>query len=183
IIVTAPVLVLFYDRTFVSSSWREAWRRRWIYYLALAATWLVLARLMSGLHERGAGFNAGVTWWQYGLTSCRSLALYLKLSLWPHPLVLDYGPDLVWRGITVLPQALLLAALLVATARAVWCRAAPGFAGVWYFLVLAPATSVVPVAGQPMAEHRVYLSLAAVSFLAVAGLFRLPGKRAFILGA
>src|SRR5579885_1817006 len=99
IIVTAPVLVLLYDRTFISGSWREPWRRRWIYYVALATTWLVLARLMSGLHERGAGFNAGVRGWQYALTSCRSLALYLKLSLWPHPLVLDYGPDLVGRGL------------------------------------------------------------------------------------
>ena len=35
--------MLLYDRTFVSGSFREALRRRYPLYLALAATWLVLA--------------------------------------------------------------------------------------------------------------------------------------------
>ena len=37
-----------------------------------------------------------------------------------------------------------------------------GFAGAWFFVILAPTSSVVPLADQPMAEHRMYLSLAAV---------------------
>jgi len=53
IIVTAPVMVLLYDRTFVAGSFREAWRQRWRYYLGLAGTWLLLARLMTGLTQRG----------------------------------------------------------------------------------------------------------------------------------
>ncbi|HSY54782.1 MAG TPA: hypothetical protein VK785_10065, partial [Opitutaceae bacterium] len=35
-IVTAPVMVLLYDRTFVAGSFREAWRLRWRYYSGLA---------------------------------------------------------------------------------------------------------------------------------------------------
>ena len=85
------VLVLLYDRTFVAGSFREAWRLRWRYYLGLVLVWLLLAGLMIDLKQRGAGFNEGVSWWNYGLTSCRAVALYLKLAIWPHPLVFDYG--------------------------------------------------------------------------------------------
>ena len=46
VMVSAPLVVLLYDRTFLAGSFREAWRRRWGYYLALAATWLLLAWLV-----------------------------------------------------------------------------------------------------------------------------------------
>ena len=39
---TAPVIVLLYDRTFLAGSFREALRRRYGLYLALAATWGVV---------------------------------------------------------------------------------------------------------------------------------------------
>jgi hypothetical protein len=39
VMVTAPILVLLYDRAFLSQSWRELARRRWFLYAALAATW------------------------------------------------------------------------------------------------------------------------------------------------
>ena len=43
VMATAPVIVLLYDRTFLAGSFREAWRRRYGLYLALAATWGVVA--------------------------------------------------------------------------------------------------------------------------------------------
>ena len=43
-----------------------------------------------------------------------------------------------------------------------------GFLGAWFFVILAPSSSVVPVAGQTIAEHRMYLPLAAVIVLALA---------------
>ena len=43
VMVSAPVIVLLYDRTFGGSSFRAAFERRRIYYPALAATWLPLA--------------------------------------------------------------------------------------------------------------------------------------------
>lgn len=61
IIVTAPVMVLLYDRTFVAGSFLEAWRRRWRYYLGLASMWLLLVPLLTGVHQRSAGFGLGVT--------------------------------------------------------------------------------------------------------------------------
>jgi tetratricopeptide (TPR) repeat protein len=181
VMVTAPVLVFLYDRTFVAGSFREAWRLRWRYYLGLACTWLLLARLMTGLGQRSVGFDQGVTWWNYALTSCRSVVLYLKMAVWPHPLVFDYGAALISRPADAVPYALVLAALLTAVLIALRYRPGIGFAGAWFFLILAPTSSVVPVAGQPIAEHRMYLPLAAMVVWVALGLYRLIGRRSVMI--
>ncbi len=183
IIVTAPVMVFLYDRTFVAGSFRAAWHQRWRYYLGLAGTWLPLACLMAGLHQRHAGFDQGVSWWSYALTSCRSVVLYLKLAVWPHPLVLYYGTDLIQHATEAAPYALILAALLAGVVIALRYRPAIGFAGAWFFVILAPTSSVVPIALQPMGEHRVYLSLAAVVALVVLALYRWIGRRSLVVFA
>jgi protein O-mannosyl-transferase len=183
IIATAPVMVLLYDRTFVAGSFREAWRQRWRYYLGLAGTWLVLARLMAGLSQRGVGFDQGVTWWSYALTSCRSVVLYFNLAFWPHPLVFDYGFNIVHNATTILPCVLVVVVFVAVLVVALRWRPVIGFACAWFFLILAPTSSVVPVALQPMAEHRVYLSLVAIIALVVLGLHALIGRRSMMVFA
>ena len=42
--VTAPVMVLLFDRVFLYGSWREAWAERRYLYGGLAASWIVLRR-------------------------------------------------------------------------------------------------------------------------------------------
>jgi tetratricopeptide (TPR) repeat protein len=177
--VTAPVLVLLFDRTFVAGTFRAAWRGRWRFYLALAATWLVLAHLMfwSPVAERGVGFCLGVPWIDYALTQCRAVVLYLKLAVWPQPLVFDYGWDFVRTAGAAAPFAMVLTALLAATGWALWRRPAAGFAAAAFLIVLVPTSSVVPIIQQPIAESRVYLPLATVVVLATLGLHRLLGRR------
>ncbi len=98
VMVTAPLMVLLYDRTLVSGSFREAWKRhRWL-YLGLASTWLLLARMMIGLHSRGVGLGLQISWWSYALVECRAIVKYLCLAIWPHPLVFDYGEFTNWPG-------------------------------------------------------------------------------------
>lgn len=186
VIITAPLLVLLYDRTFISGSFSGAWQRHWRLYLALVATWLPLGYLMTGLHDRGAGFGQGATWLAYGWTECRVVVKYLLLAIWPHPLVFDYGPfSTVPMGV-VWPYALVLVSLLAITAWAllrpqtkpgVFGGQALGFAGAWFFLILAPTSSIVPLVGQPMAEHRLYLPLAGIVALIVLGAFAIGGRR------
>ena len=69
VMASVPLLVMLYDRAFVSRSFREAWRRRWPLYLALASTWILLGYLVFFHGSFGnAVINAefrGVTWWQY----------------------------------------------------------------------------------------------------------------------
>jgi len=180
-IATAPVMVLLYDRTFVAGSFREAWRLRWRYYLGLAFTWLLLAYLRIDLRQPSVGFSQGVTWWSYALTSCRSFVLYCELVFWPHPLVFYYGANFIQHVTEAVPYILVLAALLVGMAVALWRWPVIGFASAWFFLILAPTSSVVPLVLQPMAEHRLYLSLAAVVVMVVLGLYALLGRRSLVI--
>jgi 4-amino-4-deoxy-L-arabinose transferase-like glycosyltransferase len=46
VMVTAPVVVLLYDRVFLAKSWSEVMQRRWRLYAWLAATWLLLPLLL-----------------------------------------------------------------------------------------------------------------------------------------
>jgi len=177
VIVTAPVMAFLYDRTFISGGFGAAWRRHRLPYVALAATWLPLGRLMIGLQERGVGFGHGVAWWAYGMTECRAVVKYLLLSLWPKPLIFDYGATVVTRASEVGPYILILASLLIATGVALRRAPSGGFLACWFFVILAPASSVIPVFSQPMAENRLYLSLAGVAAFAVLGAFALSGRR------
>ena len=175
VMVTAPLAVLLYDRTFISGTFTAAWRRHRGLYLALAATWIPLGCLMTGLRHRSVGFGQGVAWWAYGLTSCRAVVRYLGLALWPSPLVFDYG-DHLYPFAAVWPYAIVLAALLAATIAALRRAPAAVFAAAWFFLILAPTSSIVPIVGQTMAENRMYLPLAGVVALAVLGAFAAAGR-------
>lgn len=176
VIVTAPLLVLLCDRTFVAGSLREAWRQRKGYYAALAVTWVLLAWLMRGLAARHVGYGLGVSPWTCALTESWAVVHYLRLALWPHPLLFDYGAGMLPVSALTLGCILVVAGLVGATIWACWRRPALGFAGAAVFLCLAPASSVVPVVMQPVAEHRVYLALAGVVVLVVVGMHALFGR-------
>ena len=179
IVAVVPVLALLYDRTYLAGTFGGAWRARRGAYLGLAATWLVLAAFVLHTPNRGgaAGFGLGVTSWEYLLTQCRALVLYLRLAVWPHPLVLDYGAGVVRSPADVWWQGPFVLALLGATAWALVRRPSWGFAGAWFFVILAPSSSVVPLATQTIAEHRMYLPLASVLALPVLAVGRLAGAK------
>lgn len=176
VMVTAPVLVLLYDRTLVAGTFREAWRQRWFFYLGLAGSWLLLAWLMRDLPSRQVGYGLGVTGWAYALTECRVVVHYLGLAVWPNPLVFDYGTGALKPTAATVPCVLLIGLLAGGTVLALRRRLALGFVAAWIFLILAPASSVVPVVLQPMAEHRMYLPLAGVVVFVVLGLHALAGR-------
>lgn len=161
---TIPVIVFLYDRAFVAGSFRAAWRARRGFYCALMASWLLLAALMLGQGGRGmsAGYASGMDWWEYLLTQCWAIVHYLRLAVWPAGQLFDYGMVLVRDFSEVWPRALLLVLLLGATVWALARKPAAGFLGAWFFVILAPTSSVVPVVTQTVAEHRMYLPLIAV---------------------
>jgi tetratricopeptide (TPR) repeat protein len=180
VMVSAPLVVLLYDRTFLSGSFSGALRRRWRVYGCLASTWLVLALLVLSAHGRGgtAGFGTRVSPWDYALTQFSAIVHYLRLCFLPHPLVFDYGSLLELRPVWVVPSALVVAGLLAATIWGLHRNTAAGFLGACLFCILAPSSSVVPVATETMAEHRMYLALAPVVVLVVAGIYRWLGGAA-----
>lgn len=168
--VVAPLVVVLYDRAFVFDSWSAAFKRRWPLYAGLAATWIVLAALLwSGPRIHSAGFTSGVSPWTYLLNQTIMIVRYLRLSIWPRALVLNYGWPRALTLADVLPQALLVVALLVTTIGIATSRPKIAFAGAWFFLILAPTSSIVPIATEVGAERRMYLPLVAVVALAVVG--------------
>ena len=180
VMVSAPLMVLLYDRAFIAGGFQEALRRRAWVYAGLAGTWLVLPFLVASTHGRGgtAGFGAGVSAWAYALTQFPAVIHYLRLSFWPSPLVFDYGTALAAPSPELLPYVLGVAALLAAALLAMGRRPALGFLGVFFFAVLAPSSSFIPVASETMAEHRMYLALAPVVVLAVLGIYQSIGRAA-----
>jgi tetratricopeptide (TPR) repeat protein len=183
---TAPLVVLLFDRTFLAGSFREAFRKRASVYAALACTWLLLGFLV--LHNPGragsVGFASAISWNDYAFTQIGAVVHYLQLAFWPNPLVFDYGTSVVHRLTSVWPQAVLLAVL---TSASLWglVRNRPwGFLGCAFFLLLAPSSSVIPVATQTIAEHRMYLALAPLCVFSVLALHRLISTKAYwIAGA
>lgn len=174
IVATAPVIVLLFDRTFVAGTFAAAWRSRSRFYLMLGASWLMLLGLMLTHGNRGGsvGFEYGVSAWEYALTQCQALVIYLKLSLWPHPLVLDYGTAVITDWREVWWQGLVILALVSLTFRALAKQPAAGFVAFTVFAILAPSSSFLPLVTQTIAEHRMYLPLTGVLILLACWLVR-----------
>jgi tetratricopeptide (TPR) repeat protein len=181
VMVSAPLMVLLYDRTFYSESFSGALRHRAGFYLALVATWLLLAWEMIQVGSRGGAVGPGlkIDSWHYALTQCHAIALYLGLAFWPHPLIFDYGTTTAANLRAVAPEAFLVVGLVAATVVLIVKRSAFGFIGAWFFAILAPSSSVVPLAKQTIAEHRMYLPLAAVIVLFVLAVHAVCGRARF----
>jgi tetratricopeptide (TPR) repeat protein len=178
VMIAAPAIALAYDRTFLAGSWREALKRRGILYALMAATWLTVMRSgVARLQTSGMGVpELSMSTWDYARSQLGVVAHYLRLSVWPSPLCLDYGWPVARAWDDVLLPAALIAALLALTAWAFWRRPVWGFLGVWFFVILAPTSSFVTITFLAF-EHRMYLSLAAVVATAVLAGYLL-GQRA-----
>ncbi len=179
VMVTAPVVVLIYDRIFLSRSFGELLRRRWPLYSGLASTWIILFwlrwRVPPRNLEQSSRFYEDSTAVEYLATQAGVLVHYLRLAFWPYPLCLDYNwPKVDSLSDTWLPGSLILVLLLV-TAILLWRRPPAGFLGVWFFGVLAPTSSFVPIFDIAV-EHRMYLPLAAVVVAVVLGAFNLARR-------
>jgi tetratricopeptide (TPR) repeat protein len=176
---TAPVAVMLYDRVFMYASWKDAFTRRRLLYAGLIATWIPLAFVVaSGPRVHSAGFRAGVDAWTYLVNQAVMIVRYLRLAVWPQSLVLAYGPPQPLSVGAVVPQAAMVLALLAMTGVALARRPALGFLGAWFFLTLAPASTIVPVATEVGAERRMYLPLAGLVVLAVVAVGPRLHKRA-----
>lgn len=171
VMATAPVVLLLYDRAFLASSWRAVFRSRWWVYAGLLPAWIWLGFQLRPSFDAEvaatAGFGVqGVTWWEYLRSQGGVILYYLRLCFWPVPLCLDYQWPVAEDAWAIyLPGSVILSLLLVTlVAWRFWPRLS--FLGCWFFLILAPTSSVVPIADLAF-EHRMYLPLAAVSVLVV----------------
>jgi tetratricopeptide (TPR) repeat protein len=166
---SAPVMVWLYERTFVTGSFRGALRRSWPLYVGLSLAWIpVLLLNLGGPSTPATGFGLGVpasVWW---LTQTKVLFLYLKLAVWPWPLVIHYEIPYLRTLRDAWPWVLAAGLLVAATIVLLWRRSSIGYVLAWVLIVLSP-TLMIPLVAQTAAERRMYVPLTALAALAVVG--------------
>ncbi len=173
----AVLLVLAWTRTRTSAAPRRA---PWPAIVGATTAGAVLVGVLAVRSlpaEGGAGLQAGgLGPWRYLLTEASVILRYLGLLVWPPGQSIDHAvrespgladPVTLACGAAVLGLLALGFWLGARARRSGDAAAAVGSIGVlWYFLVLAPSSSLVPLI-DPMAEHRTYLANLG-AFLAVA---------------
>lgn len=185
-VVSAPLVCLLLERAAGRGRGRGLRRGDWRDYAGFAPGLLLFAMLAasSALASRLAVAEGGWIGADTFVLQLRAIGEYALLCLWPHPLVFDRGTSglalaayPVWSGVMVL----LLAA---AGVRAFLRGRRAGMPLLLFLLLLAPTTSLVPVLGQPIADHRLYLPLAAfVAGASVALFLFLPRGAPWLLAA
>jgi tetratricopeptide (TPR) repeat protein len=167
---TAPVVVALYEAIFVFGSFKRAFIERGWFYATLGASWIVLGTLMwSGPRVHSAGFSSGISPWIYLLNQTVMITRYLYLTIRPVWLVVNYGTPLPVTLRDVLPYATFIMVLLTVTVVTLVRQPKWGFLGAWFFITLAPTSTIVPIATEVGAERRMYLPLIAIVVLVVVG--------------
>jgi protein O-mannosyl-transferase len=167
IMVTAPGPILLFDRIFLSPSLREMVRRRWLFHLLFLLVWggFTYWHFQRAAEAAGGlGFRVeAVKPTEYALTQTGVILYYLRVSVWPRGLAIDYQ-SWPWTktAAEAMPELAIVLGLLAVTAVLVFWRPAVGFVAAWFFLILIPTSSFMPIV-DAVFEHRMYLSLASVS--------------------
>lgn len=173
VMVTAPVVVLLHDFVF----WKEGSRgRKAALFAGLSGTWIVL--VLTGLAaavldpskpNTGVGMSvSNVTPLSYLLTQAEVIVHYVRLTFLPVGLCLDYEWPFVHQAGDVLPQLGIIVLSMMVALGGLLRRKWWGFAAGFFFLVLAPTSSFMPIK-DAIFEHRMYLPLAGVIVLAIGG--------------
>jgi len=173
VMVTVPLVLLLYDRVFLSDSWRIVVRRRWAFYsgLAPAMIWLVFASVsvQTENDKVSAGFACSTATPLEYLSSQPGVVLhYLRLAVLPDRLCFDYQWPIADAWLPILLPGALVTALLTASLISLRYRPPLGFLGLSFFLILAPTSSIMAIADLAV-EHRMYLPLASLIILLVVG--------------
>ncbi len=135
--------------------------------IGLASATIVILRALA--KSTTAGFSSGATPFEYALTQCRAIAIYLRLFLvpagqnvdWQLPFYRSFRDSQAW--LCVPGMALLIVAIVWFYNRA----RLVSFGLLVFLLALAPTSSFIPVQ-DALAERRMYLPIIGLS-IALAG--------------
>ena len=108
-------------------------------------------------------------WW---LTQSKIFFMYLKLAIWPWPLLFHYEMPYLKTFSDAWMYLVPLFLIGVATLWLLWKNRPVGFLGTWYFALLSP-TFVIPIITEMAAERRMYLPLVVPVILVVLGGYEL----------
>jgi len=177
VMVSAPLMILLFDRTFVAGSLRAALKKSWPLYAGLFSSWIVLLALnIDAPRSHAAGLQAGLPAYVWWFTQAKVLLLYLKLSIWPWPLIIHRETTLLWTLSVALPWLLPVALGAAGSLVLLWRHNSIGYLGTWFYAILLP-TLVVPMPSEAVAERRMYLPLAAIVVFVTVGGFVALARR------
>lgn len=177
--VVVPALLLVYDAVFLSGGWRNVFRSRgWVHGgMMLVLPLLVVMQLFDAAdaREQETWVTSDLSPARYLLSQGGVILHYLRLSVWPYPLCLDYAwSPATWSVGSLLPAVVVGAVFAVGMALMLRLRPA-GVCAVAFFGALAPTSSVFPLVDLAF-EHRMYLPLAGLAAFAAGLLVYLPGR-------
>lgn len=167
--IVLPALLLLTDYFWNPPFSFQGIRRNWRLYVPAAAgaglAAAYLAHLLRGAPSAGFGIK-DFTWYQYFFTECRAFWVYIRLFLFPIGLRVDYDFPI---SRTVLEHGTLvgLVAILAAAGAAFYYRRRYPLAAFGFFafvILMAPTSSFMPIQ-DPVAEHRLYLSMIGLLFI------------------
>ncbi len=176
IAIITPLLVLLCERAFFTNSMRQTLKQRSGFIFSVFGTLLVLGALILaapdayGRDTAGFGFE-GISPFRYALTQFDVVPHYIRLAFYPSPLCLDYQWPAVESLSAVLLQILSISVAFAGSIVLYFKRPAYGFWAIWFFLLLAPSSSISPIADLAV-EHRMYLPLAGICVLASICIYR-----------
>ena len=160
--VSLPALILLFDVIFVSRSFRSAWNNHKFLYLGMLLAWACFAVVQTQAAKRPfAGTELTTPWWRYALNQPAVILHYLKLTVWPHPLVFDYFWQISKTWGPLIPGLAVVSGILGFTIWALIRKPMAGFLPLSFFAILAPTSSVMPILDLAV-EHRMYLPLVPV---------------------
>jgi tetratricopeptide (TPR) repeat protein len=144
------------------------------FFAWLCGTWLVIVGILvvqRGMYPELSRLGSERV--SYALNQPLVILHYLRLVIWPWPLVFDteWRRTFAWLPIM---GGLVILAITVGGLVVAW-RRSPGtaFLLLTFLLLLAPSSSILPAsANRPCAEYRMYLPLAVVVFAGVIGASR-----------
>lgn len=183
IAITLPLTLIFYELLFLNPEWRnpfrlyrqEPWRLKKYIPMALVCFAYIVLRIVLLPRSMTILVTAReVTPSTYLLTQFRAWVYYLRLFLWPDPLIVDY-PGFGWSRSLWDYRVLLSIGLIALILSFAWrCRKSEpimAFFTFWFFIALLPEASIIPLS-DPVNGYRPYLANAGLSIVAAMGILK-----------
>jgi len=161
VMVTAPLMVILFDRIFLFNSIKNAFHKRKLLYLGLSLSWLLMMYLLLLTSTEERFPSAGLTFsevspWAYFATQPEILLHYVKILLWPASLVFDYTWPITKSPWNIIPAITFFGVVFIGIVGLLKKYPEIAFAGIWFFLILTPTSTIIPIKDLAV-EHRLYL--------------------------
>ncbi len=161
VMITLPVVLLAFDWTFLWTDWKTFFKQRlWVYGgFSIAVVWLLLAVFAVAPEvQQNVIVDRPVTRWEYFSTQPQVIFQYLLVVFWPAAMCFDRNWPIAEHLTEIAIPGTLLTICFLASIVGLVRRSALGWLGFSFFAILAPTSSVMPIATVYF-EHRIYLPL------------------------